>query len=394
MTLSEEISTQIANSTSELRNDIQSELALLLASNEKLEESIVTNLNRVVETKIKEELNSFFERILAVVATITPPTSAPTTPTVQPTTTPTAPLTTAPATTQRTEAPPTPTQPPSPVTPPLGLTPRNPATSCQQIQAAIPEAPSANYWVITRETGGPAIPRPVYCDMERSCGGLRGGWMRVANLDMTNTAETCPENFRVWTQTGQLLRLCRTTDTGAGCIGTLFSANGVSYSHVCGRVIGYQDRTPNAFFPYEQNPNPRPTIDDIYVDGISLTHGTERQHIWTFAAALDETLGHLSSCRCSNTGLRRAASVPNFVGNDYFCDTGSRESGSFEFYGQDPLWDGSGCGAASQCCTFNNPPWFYKNVIETRDSIELRVCRDSAVANEDILIEIVELYVR
>ena len=32
-----------------------------------------------------------------------------------------------------------------------------------------------------------------------------------------------------------------------------------------------------------------PTIDSNYVDGVSLTHGSNpRQHIWTFAAALDE----------------------------------------------------------------------------------------------------------
>lgn len=217
--------------------------------------------------------------------------------------------------------------------------------------------------------------------------------MRLADLDMKNTGENCPENFQVWTQTDPSLRLCRTTETRAGCVGTVFPANGVSYSHVCGRVIGYQDRTPNAFFPYDRS-NPRPTIDGVYVDGVSLTHGTERQHIWTFVAALDEELGHLSACRCSNIGSRTAAQIPDFVGNDYFCDTGSRNSGNFEFYDEDPLWDGQGCGAVSQCCTFNNPPWFYKNIVATRDDIELRVCRDSPVANEDILIEIVELYVR
>jgi len=42
-----------------------------------------------------------------------------------------------------------------------------------------------------------------------------------------------------------------------------------------------------AFNPYHLQQSR--TIDDVYVDGISLTHGSSpRQHIWTFANALDE----------------------------------------------------------------------------------------------------------
>ena len=32
------------------------------------------------------------------------------------------------------------------------------------------------------------------------------------------------------------------------------------------------------------------TIDDAYVDGVSLTHGSPQQHIWTFAALRTATL--------------------------------------------------------------------------------------------------------
>ncbi len=31
------------------------------------------------------------------------------------------------------------------------------------------------------------------------------------------------------------------------------------------------------------------------------------------------------------------------------------------FYNEDPLWDGAGCGPLN---TFNNPPWFYKELPE------------------------------
>ena len=47
------------------------------------------------------------------------------------------------------------------------------------------------------------------------------------------------------------------------------------------------------------------------------------------------------------------------------------------FYECDSLWDGAGCGPLNTCCTFNNPPWFYKELPEpTTDDIEMRVCKE------------------
>ena len=37
------------------------------------------------------------------------------------------------------------------------------------------------------------------------------------------------------------------------------------------------------------------TIDGRYVDGVSLTYGSPRLHIWTFANALDEYPSHFVS---------------------------------------------------------------------------------------------------
>ena len=56
---------------------------------------------------------------------------------------------------------------------------------------------------------------------------------------------------------------------------------------MCGKIIGYQQGTPDAFFPYIRQG--QTTTDSHYVEGISLTHGTSpRKHIWTFAVALHE----------------------------------------------------------------------------------------------------------
>jgi hypothetical protein len=139
-------------------------------------------------------------------------------------------------------------------------------------------------------------------------------------------------------------------------------------------------------------------INSYYVDGVSLTHGRPRQHIWTFAAAVDETgVIPLSSCPCTNTDTAsQATPPPAFVGSDYFCDTGSSAGWqTIIFYGSDPLWDGAGCGPLSTCCSLNNPPWFYKHLEHaTTDDIEMRVCRGEPANWDDIAIESVKVYLQ
>ena len=214
--------------------------------------------------------------------------------------------------------------------------------------------------------------------------------MRVANLDMTDPNQNCPAGFRLVTRTSAPLRTCGRSESAIdGCVSTTFKTYGVEYSHVCGRVIGYQDHTPDSFSSRV------PTIDTNYVDGVSLTHGeSPRQHIWTFVGALDETLRSAESCSCTRPEIPYTGSVPSFVGEDYFCDTGSRDAHQHIFYPDDPLWDGQGCGGTSTCCEFNNPPWFCKQLPQqTTDDIELRICGDQSLTDEDTPIEQVEIYI-
>ena len=64
------------------------------------------------------------------------------------------------------------------------------------------------------------------------------------------------------------------------------------------------------------------------------------------------------------------------------------------YYTNYPLWDCAGCVSGS-CCTFNSPPWFCKDLsTPTTDDIELRVCLDYFTYDEDVLFELVELYVQ
>ena len=256
----------------------------------------------------------------------------------------------------------------------------NPASSCKLLPQG---SPSGYYWIQHTGTG---YANREYCDMTRTCCNSRGGWMRVANLNMTDTNQHCPSGFRLITSPK---RTCRTP--GSSCVSTTFPLNGFNYSKVCGRIIAYQYGSPDAFGWTTGR-----TIDDGYVDGVSLTHGqTPRKHIWTFAAAIDETKSDTTACPCTKTNKQYTGRVPPFIGQDYFCDTGSTYSWRHLFYSGDPLWDGSGCGSTSSCCGFNNPPWFCKQLPQpTSDDIEMRLCVDQATNDEDVALESVEIYVQ
>ena len=160
----------------------------------------------------------------------------------------------------------------------------------------------------------------IYCDMERSCKGVGGGWMRVASVNMTDSSNSCPSGLRTLIEPR---RLCAMNIDGAGCSSVVLPVEGVQYSRVS---LDTSSTLQMLLIPTIMVVKPQLII--IYVDGISLTYGSSpRQHIWTFVAA-------------QHTNYPPPA-VPPFVGDDYFCDTGS----------ETPLWDGEGCGQFSTCCS-------------------------------------------
>ena len=94
------------------------------------------------------------------------------------------------------------------------------------------------------------------------------GWRRVAYLNMSDPSpsQQCPS---AWREITTPHRVCgrRSISTG-GCQGVTYSTGSAQYNQVCGRIIGYQLGTPDAFF-YGLNR----LIDDVYVEGVSVTHG-------------------------------------------------------------------------------------------------------------------------
>jgi len=116
--------------------------------------------------------------------------------------------------------------------------------------------------------------------------------------------------------------------TNFTCDSTNFSVP-FSYNKVCGHIVGYQVGSTDAFCPFQEVCDYRSgypsslqayTIDDAYVDGLSLTHGHPREHIWTFAAAISDVYNMPAFvCPCTRAGLSPIV-IPPFVGNDYFCE--------------------------------------------------------------------------
>ena len=266
----------------------------------------------------------------------------------------------------------------------------NPARSCTVIKDANLNSTSGYYWIQGDSQEGPVR---MFCDMTRTCNGVGGGWMKVTKFDVRYSDQSCPSGLRLLTDTRHR---CAKYGGSAGCGSTTFPLHGIGYQKVCGKIIGYQDQTTDAFAPYHHNHGL--TIDGTYVDGVSLTLGHyPRRHIWTFASAHGETQGDkqsYSACPCSYRFLAGYSDIPSFVGNDYFCDSG-RESGVSRRFFTDPLWNGAGCSSVSSCCSFNNPPWFRKTLPSiTNQDIEMRLCHNQDIDDEDVGVESVELYVQ
>ena len=198
--------------------------------------------------------------------------------------------------------------------PPPPNSKENPANSCKDLYSNDPDTESGYYWIKT-SSGSPAR---VYCKMDADCGNMTGGWMRVAYIDMRNSSHQCPSGLSLTTRSSEPRRVCDMTSYNY-CASNNYTAHGISYSHIYGRIKAYQNGYSIAFHYSSYH-----SIDQAYVFGVSLTHGQNpRKHIWTFVGAVDETSGTPTfRCPCTNSNISPSSiTIPSFVGNDYFCDT-------------------------------------------------------------------------
>jgi hypothetical protein len=102
-----------------------------------------------------------------------------------------------------------------------GRIPSLPAVSCADVLRYIPDSPSGYYWIGSSSSGS----SQQYCDMTRPCGGVTGGWMRVAYLDMTNSSHQCPGGLTL----SNINRWCKRGPSNPGCSSVIFRVGMLKY---------------------------------------------------------------------------------------------------------------------------------------------------------------------
>ena len=103
--------------------------------------------------------------------------------------------------------------------------------------------------------------------MELECGGHKGGWMRIANVD-TSRGDDCPSG---WTKITTAVAACIAPSKNAGCYSANFSTLSIPYNKICGMAVGYQRSTTDGFANFHFS---KRSINGPYVDGVSITYGT------------------------------------------------------------------------------------------------------------------------
>ena len=187
-----------------------------------------------------------------------------------------------------------------------------------------------------------------------------------------------------------------------GCTSVHFKGLGKNYTAVCGMVGAYQYGSIEGFAHSSASKTP----DDLYAHGLSITHGSSpRRHLWTYAVGLNanpDSDPHYHTylvfqCPCTASGT--SSTLPNFLRNDYYCDSGNPNSNTWKD-GQlypDRLWDnyGPSCVSGSTCCDNPDQPWFKKKLTQSaNEDVEIRWCGRQSPIHEATATTRVELYIR
>ena len=226
----------------------------------------------------------------------------------------------------------------------------------------------------------------LYTNGHPTCG--EGVWMSIGFFDMTWAFSECPSPLRMFTEDNK--KYC--TRLFSGCTSVYFDSLSQQYTEVCGMVEAYQYGSMDAFSPFSTS------IDSVHMDGISVTYGFPRQHLWSYAVGevANPTSSRSDTCPCTARGT--TSSVPSFVGSDYYCSSGNGGSSVLTaVYSQSPLWRtyGPSCVSGSTCCDNPDQPWFKKKLTQpANEDVEMRWCADGSPTGEATATTRVELYIR
>ena len=124
----------------------------------------------------------------------------------------------------------------------------------------------------------------VYCAFENStyCN-VTGPWVKLASWNISEAGSSCPSGLQLFVN--GTVSACGIQEGTSACQSLPLFSSPVPYTQVCGRMRGYQKGSTDAFANIQGS-----SIDGPYVDGVSITRGSPRQHIWTFAIGLQENI--------------------------------------------------------------------------------------------------------
>ena len=167
----------------------------------------------------------------------------------------------------------------------LGILQSSPGKSCAEIYQInkASRGVSGLYWINT--TSGL---HQVNCDMELECGGFKGGWTMIVKFDI-NKEDSCPSGWIRITVPYTTLFMCQAGDA-PGCYSTIFSTYNITFNKICGIVKGYQKGSTLGFAPSKFYTK---SINGQYVEGVSITLGNPRKHVWTYAAGMSDDYDYL-----------------------------------------------------------------------------------------------------
>ena len=217
--------------------------------------------------------------------------------------------------------------------------------------------------------------------IKSECG--QGLWWKVTYLNMTDSSQQCPLAWKEYNISG--VRACGRPDTPGDSCEAISYFIGRQYSRVCGRAIGFQYATPDAF---ERHAN---SYRDF--DGINITYGQQRNHIWSYVAGVTQSNDSTNTGKCPCTEHGR--DPPQSIHDNYYCESGNSDPDLLQkLYVDDPLWDGQQCEGT--CCNgTNSPPWFSVQLpTPTTDGVEVSICCDQSTNDEDVGVKLIELFVQ
>ena len=207
----------------------------------------------------------------------------------------------------------------------------------------------------------------------QECGTYSSSWREIAYIDTTviSTANDQCQQYGLRPVNRDRNQVACGKPLESGCFNHTIGING-KYSHVCGRVRGYKLKQVLGFKPEVDHDG----INSHYADGVLITRGNPRQHLWTYAAGT-------SGCPCINPGARPPY-TPRVTGANYACESTRTDW-------DQPLWDRPKHTVADDNCKSHVNGWFYQNVEETEESIEVRWCGPE---KDDIVTDKLQIWVQ